>query len=136
MKHHRNEQALTPQPDPTQTGEISHLFQLRRITTSGSYIPEIDGLCFLAILAVVLYHVPFHIALRSDDQITTSPFWRTISHGERGAQLFFGISGLILGMPAVACVGLVLHVLVERPCMEKSCPGKLHRWVRPPVAQT
>lgn len=91
-----------PQSDHAPIKKVARLFQLRRITTSGSYIPEIDGLRFVAILAVVLYHLPIQIALRSADQINTSPFWRTISHGERGVQLFFVISGLILGMPFAA----------------------------------
>ena len=75
---------------------------LRRITTSGSYIPEIDGLRFIAILSVILYHVPIQIALRSTDQEASNPFWYLISHGNRGVQLFFLISGFILGMPFAA----------------------------------
>ncbi len=74
-------------------------FTLRRITTSGNYIPEVDGLRFAAILAVVLFHVPIQIALRSAEQSTQNPFWHLVSNGHRGVELFFLISGFILGMP-------------------------------------
>ncbi len=94
--------AVVSSSEHTPSKKFASLFHLRRITTSGSYIPEIDGLRFVAILAVVLYHVPIQIALRSADQAATSPFWRTISHGDRGVQLFFVISGFILGMPFAA----------------------------------
>jgi len=33
------------------------VFGLRRITSSGNFIPEIDGLRFIAILSVVLFHI-------------------------------------------------------------------------------
>ncbi len=92
--------------------KIDGLLQLRRITTSGTYIPEIDGLRFVAILAVVLFHVPIQISLRSESQILSNPFWHIISHGDRGVQLFFVISGFILGMPFAA------HVLNGRKAVQ------------------
>ena len=81
------------------SGKSFPLLQLRRITTSNSYIPEIDGLRFVAILAVVLFHVPIQIALRSAGQVASNPYWHIISHRDRGVQLFFVIGRLILGMP-------------------------------------
>ncbi len=39
------------------------LSRLHRITSSGKYIPEIDGLRFVAILSVVLFHVQGQLAL-------------------------------------------------------------------------
>jgi peptidoglycan/LPS O-acetylase OafA/YrhL len=86
----------------------------RRITTSGSYIPEVDGLRFVAILAVVLFHVPVQIALRSPEAAASNPFWHFISHGSRGVQLFFLISGFILGMPFAA------HLLGDRTPVQLS----------------
>jgi peptidoglycan/LPS O-acetylase OafA/YrhL len=74
-------------------------FSLRRVTTSGSYIPEIDGLRFIAILSVLLAHVPVQIALRSTEEIDGNPLWHLVSHGSRGVLLFFVISGFILGLP-------------------------------------
>lgn len=69
---------------------------LRRITTSGKYIPEIDGLRFVAILSVVLFHVPGQIPLGGPH---TGLFWYVISNGKRGVELFFVISGFILAFP-------------------------------------
>jgi len=51
---------------------------------------------------VVLYHVPVQISLRSDEQAASNPFWHLIGNGNRGVQLFFLISGFILGMPFAA----------------------------------
>lgn len=73
--------------------------QLRRITTSGAYIAEIDGLRFVAILSVILFHIPVQINLRSSAMSRTNLLWHLISHGDRGVQLFFVISGFILCMP-------------------------------------
>lgn len=78
---------------------------LRRIISSGSYIPEIDGLRCLAILAVVLYHIPgnwlTYSAARYPEESAAlspavSPFY---AFGYEGVLLFFVISGFILGLP-------------------------------------
>lgn len=76
------------------------LHHFRRITSSGQLIPEIDGLRFIAIFAVVLHHV----ALFADDTFPTpGPTVRAVSawahSGAFGVQLFFVISGFILGIP-------------------------------------
>ena len=73
---------------------------LRRVTTTGQYIPEIDGLRFVAILAVILDHIGqmswqscgFCVPLAGD----AGSFMR---HLARGVLLFFAISGLVLGIP-------------------------------------
>lgn len=85
--------------------------KLSRITSSGEFIPEIDGLRFVAIGAVVLHHVmsaylvdtgrfgPVHLPAdwpRLSDQ---SPVVRAASLGYFGVQLFFVISGFILVLP-------------------------------------
>ena len=72
---------------------------LRRITTSGKYIPEIDGLRFVAIAAVVLFHLPVQLPLHSPALDKTDTLWHLISHGGRGVELFFLISGFILALP-------------------------------------
>lgn len=69
---------------------------LRRITTSGNYIPEIDGLRFIAILSVICFHVPVQLPVRGAHM---DLFWYLIGNGKRGVQLFFVISGFILGLP-------------------------------------
>jgi peptidoglycan/LPS O-acetylase OafA/YrhL len=72
------------------------LSRLHRITSSGKYIPEIDGLRFVAILSVVLFHVQGQLALPGPADGWT---WHLISHGRRGVELFFAISGFILSYP-------------------------------------
>ncbi|MBC7928089.1 MAG: acyltransferase [Bryobacteraceae bacterium] len=66
----------------------------RRIVTTGKYLPEVDGLRFLAIASVVLYHFQgFH----------PQPGLTEVSaHGYRGVNLFYVISGFILGLPFAA----------------------------------
>ena len=86
---------------PTVPGrrQLFSLASLRRITTSGNYIPEIDGLRFVAIAAVVAIHLPVQIPLHDPELDKTDPVWHLISHGGRGVQLFFLISGFILALP-------------------------------------
>jgi peptidoglycan/LPS O-acetylase OafA/YrhL len=64
-----------------------------RITSSGDYIAEIDGLRFIAIASVVL----FHTALFSGELIHQSHGMWNI--GQKGVELFFAISGFILAVP-------------------------------------
>jgi peptidoglycan/LPS O-acetylase OafA/YrhL len=80
------------------------LNRLSRVTSTGKFIPEIDGLRFLAISLVVLYHLhgfflnkfPFQLADSSD----LYPYInRPLRNGVRGVELFFVISGFILALP-------------------------------------
>jgi peptidoglycan/LPS O-acetylase OafA/YrhL len=72
---------------------------LSRKTTSGRFIPEIDGLRFVAIWSVVLFHlyvfVTKKLALEADDDWLA----RVLSKGFFGVQLFFVISGFIISLP-------------------------------------
>lgn len=82
----------------------SNIFQLfKRTTTSAAFIPEIDGLRFLAIFLVVVAHVQSLYLLRSSDQIPASWFqnylWNLLNDGYAGVLLFFTISGFILMLP-------------------------------------
>lgn len=77
---------------------------LRRITTSGSYIAEIDGLRFVAILSVLLYHIGRMTEIYVHPYILPQSKWLAffpglLFHGNRGVSLFFVISGFILGLP-------------------------------------
>ena len=65
----------------------------RRITTSGNYIPEIDGLRFIAIAAVVIHHVFFEMAILNQRPEGFA------SLGVYGVELFFAISGFVLAAP-------------------------------------
>jgi len=71
--------------------------RLRRITTSGSYKPEIDGLRFWAILPVVLWHGIQRVAraqpvLTANEQSTM--LW--VPAAQVGVMLFLTISGFII----------------------------------------
>jgi peptidoglycan/LPS O-acetylase OafA/YrhL len=80
---------------------VARMFpNLQRITSSGNFIPEIDGLRFIAITSVVLFHIQYYACTVSGK----SPhgfFSALIEHGFRGVPLFFTISGLILGLPFI-----------------------------------
>ena len=73
---------------------------LRRITSKGTFIPEIDGLRFVAIASVVMYHLRGFL----------SPESRLAAHGYRGVNLFYVISGFVLGClsPLTICSGSLL----------------------------
>lgn len=62
----------------------------RRETLSTEFIPVIDGLRFLAIAMVVLFH---------SSPTTNYPGENFLPFGHQGVQLFFVISGFVLAMP-------------------------------------
>jgi peptidoglycan/LPS O-acetylase OafA/YrhL len=75
---------------------------LRRITTHGNWIPEIDGLRFVAITATLLVHILGETYFRGG--YTFPDKYREnvltfVDHGDRGVLLFFAISGFILAQP-------------------------------------
>jgi peptidoglycan/LPS O-acetylase OafA/YrhL len=77
------------------------LSQLSRITTPGrEYIAPIDGLRFLAVMAVIPFHVwaigTYHLGCPGD---TSNIVAKTFNAGSMGVQLFFAISGFILALP-------------------------------------
>jgi len=79
------------------------LLKLRRITSGASWIPQIDGLRFVAIVAVVLFHCCGEVHVRGLGPVVVEGRWRWIDHallwGDRGVILFFVISGYILARP-------------------------------------
>jgi peptidoglycan/LPS O-acetylase OafA/YrhL len=81
------------------------MLQLRRITTHKRFIPQIDGLRFVAISSVVLFHV--YAALERGAIPPTLPFNTDLA--KRGVELFFAISGFILGVPFAS------HYLLNAP---------------------
>jgi peptidoglycan/LPS O-acetylase OafA/YrhL len=76
----------------------------RRVTSNGLLIPEIDGLRFVAILSVFIYHLagdvlrhadpPYGLAVSQADW-----FFRFTQKLDFGVPLFFVISGFILALP-------------------------------------
>ncbi len=76
----------------------------RRVTTAGNYVPEIDGLRFVAIAAVVGVHVWgywTHLAGRTYPAMTGLDrlVEKTVALGGYGVHLFFMISGFVLAVP-------------------------------------
>jgi peptidoglycan/LPS O-acetylase OafA/YrhL len=75
----------------------------RRITSSGKFIPEIDGLRFIAITSIVFYHWYGFVSEKDINQYKDHvdySFWlHFLSHAHLGVPLFFVISGFILGIP-------------------------------------
>lgn len=88
---------------------LTRLFQ--RKTQSTSFIPEIDGLRFFAIITVIIYHfnTAYSRALGLDDLAmeslggqynTFSPAWWIIRL-DLGVKVFFSISGMVLALPFI-----------------------------------
>jgi peptidoglycan/LPS O-acetylase OafA/YrhL len=91
--------------------------RLRRRTTTGNWIPEIDGLRCIALVAVLLFHMQGEI--QRHQSFVVQERYRLLHHmldaGHRGVALFFTISGYILGRPFAA------HYLQgkQRPSLKK-----------------
>lgn len=71
--------------------------------TSGTWIPQIDGLRFVAIISVLLFHMFGQLTGRAGHTIVVQSRYdlitRLIENGDRGVLLFFVISGYILARP-------------------------------------
>lgn len=82
------------------------IFSFKRIISRGNFIPEIDGLRFVAIVSVLIFHLQTFI-YQKDSHAYLSTFssdWLTelCRRGHYGVPLFFIISGFILGRPFAA----------------------------------
>lgn len=78
------------------------LRKFKRITYSTYYIPEIDGLRFLALFSVIaICHIPHYFdEYFYQGQLIKSRYWNSfIIEGTTGVSLFFAISGFILSLP-------------------------------------
>ena len=84
-------------------GAGMNLRRFRRITASGSYMGEVDGLRFVAISSVFLFHlggdVRRHSSREYNASLASDGFADFISQLNLGVQLFFVLSGFILGLP-------------------------------------
>lgn len=78
---------------------------LRRITSGGKYLAEVDGLRFVAILSVLMYHIlaMAYIHMPNYPGLPHNAagvfLMHEIGNGWSGVPLFFAISGFILGLP-------------------------------------
>ncbi len=77
--------------------------RLTRVTSGGAYIPELDGLRWLAMALVFLQHFQLAIvATTADRSVSPDAGLRTLYDMRVGVELFFVISGFILGVPFVS----------------------------------
>jgi peptidoglycan/LPS O-acetylase OafA/YrhL len=80
----------------------SWLEKFRRVTSSTNYLPEVDGLRFLAIFMVAIWMHTTHFIDEKfySGQLITNAYWRNfIMEGGYGVSIFFMISGFILSLP-------------------------------------
>ena len=87
------------------------LSKLRRQTSGRAYVPEVDGLRFIAILSVVLFHIGVQVLDQPHGAAIAAILNPVVHNGNRGVQLFFVISGFILGLP------FARHRLTDAPMM-------------------
>ncbi len=77
--------------------------RLTRVTSSGKVIGEIDGLRFVAIVPVIIFHVRNYLIVKpvTSYSIPVTQDWaaRLGQRGHYGVQLFFIISGFVLALP-------------------------------------
>jgi peptidoglycan/LPS O-acetylase OafA/YrhL len=75
----------------------------QRITSSGRMIPEIDGLRFLAIFSIFIFHLAGDLLRHSmpgySDTLRSNALFRVTQILSVGVPLFFVISGFVLSLP-------------------------------------
>ena len=78
--------------------------KLRRITSNRLYFPEIDGIRFVAIMWVLLFHIHAYFIAKTGIKFEADPsryfmLNTFLNNGNRGVELFFVLSGFILCLP-------------------------------------
>ena len=81
--------------------------KLSRETSTGRFIPELDGLRFVAIAMVILFHLNGYLTAKTSSYepgMREGYDWlyQTAVAGAHGVELFFVISGFILALPFAA----------------------------------
>lgn len=70
-----------------------------RDTSTGQFIAEIDGLRFIAILSVFLFHLSGYETGKTGKILDGDFLASLFSHGDIGVPLFFIISGFVIALP-------------------------------------
>ena len=111
--------------------KLSFFSGLKRITTSNKYIPEIDGIRFVAILLVVLHHISYYVQYKDTntyiDESLKCFLKKILISGQFGVEIFFVLSGFVLSIPFAS------HFLIkaEMPSLKKFYTRRLTR-LEPP----
>ena len=98
---------------------------LSRVTSSGRFIPEIDGLRFVAIVTVLLFHLnaltlQFYGAQGRYPSGAGAALDMLLRSGFVGVEIFFAISGFVLGLPfALQRIGGERRVRLSRYYMRR-----------------
>ena len=92
---------------------------LRRRTASNVFIPQIDGLRFYAVVAVLVFHCAGYLCTPNRNPAATAAAATWVAGlakaGHSGVELFFVISGFVLGLPfARAAAGVAPKVSLRR----------------------
>lgn len=72
---------------------------LSRESSSGAFIPEIDGLRLVAILAVIFHHLAGFLLVKTGHTGPRGLLADLCARGNYGVQLFFVISGFVIACP-------------------------------------
>jgi peptidoglycan/LPS O-acetylase OafA/YrhL len=109
----RDADEATPlEPATERSGWHHFLDRFSRRTSSGRFIPEVDGIRFFAIALVVAFHLDDYVgrkAAGAEPGAGAIEFaGRYLGNGNRGVQLFFVLSGFILALPFAG------HFLADR----------------------
>ena len=111
----RHRPHTSPPPQVDTSSVVDRLLgKLARQTSSGRYIPEIDGLRFVAIVSVFLVHVAMMRGFLDGSWAVIRPFGlqavgpsksdlltRGAAQGWYGVELFFVLSGFVLALPFI-----------------------------------
>jgi peptidoglycan/LPS O-acetylase OafA/YrhL len=77
---------------------------LARVTSRGEYIAEVDGIRFVAISLVLVFHAVMNLlasrgALGPDWSLKNGELVRCLASGWYGVEIFFVLSGFVVGLP-------------------------------------